>query len=340
VDEGGVKLSGRRKAAVLLVSLGRDGAAEVFKHLPDETIEKLTVEMARARDIRPDEAEAVHREVIETAYARGYITAGGAAYAREVLMRAVGGDRAEDILSRLSTIMEQTPFEFLRGTPPDQIYAFLRGEHPQAIALVLANLPTTDLAAKVLHLFPAEQQAEVAMRVAMMGQTSPEVVKDVATVMKEKLQLVLQQEYAVAGGVQSLAQILNSADRATERNILEHLKEQDAELAEEVRALLFTFEDILQLDDRSLQLVLKGVDAKDLALALRGASVDVRDWVIANMSERAGEILRDEMDLMPPQRRRVVEEAQSKVVAVVRQLEDAGEIVIARGNSNEDELVG
>jgi flagellar motor switch protein FliG len=192
----------------------------------------------------------------------------------------------------------------------------------------------------VLHLMAPDQQAEVAMRVATMGQTSPEVVKDVATVMKEKLQLVLQQEYAVAGGVESLAQILNSADRGTERNILEHLRAEDEELAEEVRSLLFTFEDILQLDDRSLQLVLKQVDAKDLALALRGASEDVKSWVIANMSERAGEILREEMELMAPQRRRIVEEAQSKVVAVVRQLEDAGEIVVARGNSNEDELIG
>jgi flagellar motor switch protein FliG len=191
-----------------------------------------------------------------------------------------------------------------------------------------------------MQLMPADDQSGVAIRIATMNQTSPDVVKDVANVMKDRLQTILQQEYAVAGGVQSLADILNSADRGTERNILDYLTEEDEQLADEVRSLLFTFEDILQLDERSLQMVLKEVDSKDLALALRGSSEDVKDWVMQNMSSRGSEMLKEEMEYMPPQRRRVVEEAQSKVVAVVRRLEDAGEITIARGGSDEDELVG
>jgi flagellar motor switch protein FliG len=334
-------IPGRRKAAILLVSLGTDGAAEVLKHLPEETVEKLTIEMARTRDVDAIEAEAIQREVVESAYARGYVAAGGVNYAREVLERSFGAARADEILARLATMIEQTPFEFLRTTPPDQVQAFLRGEHPQTVALILANLPTTDLAAKVMQIMPAEEQADVAVRIALMSQTSPDVVKDVATVMRDKLQTVLQHEYAAAGGVQALADILNSADRATERNILEKLASEDEALADEVRSMLFTFEDLLQLDQRSLQLVLKDVDSKDLALALRGAGEEVKEWIFANLSERASEMLKEELEFMPPQRRRVVEEAQSKVVAVVRRLEDQGEVTIARGGaSTEDELIG
>jgi len=337
--EGLASLSGRRKAAILLVSLGSEGAAHVFQHLSDETIEKLTIEMARTREVKPEEAEAIQREAIENAVARGYLADGGIAYAREVLQRAMGDQRAGEILSRLATVIEQTPFEFLRETPPDQIVAFLRGEHPQTLALVIANLPSTDLAAKVMQLMPPEIQADVATRIAVMDKTSPDVIKDIANVLREKLQMGFQQEYAAAGGVQALADILNAADRGTERNILEHLEQANAELADEVRSMLFTFDDLLQLDDRSVQLVLKGIETKDLALALRGAGEEVREWIFANLSERAAEMLREELELMPPQRRRIVEEAQSKVVAAVRALEDAGEIVIARGGNADEELV-
>lgn len=332
------QLSGIRKAAILLVSLGPEAAAEVFKHLKEEMVEKLTIEMARIRSIDPAEEEAVQREVLEQAYARGWVASGGIAYAREVLVRALGERRADDILSRLSTVIEQTPFEFLRGTPPDQIHAFLRGEHPQTIALVLANLPSSDLAAQVIQLMGPEEQAEVAMRIALMGHTSPDVVKAVAAVVRDKVKTFLHHDYEAAGGAEALAGILNSTDRSTERTILEALSQRDPDLAEEVRALLFTFEDLLKLDGRSMQLVLKNVDSKDLALALRGATPEVKDWILANMSERGAEMLREEMEYMPPQRRRVVEEAQSKIVAVVRKLDEAGEIVVARGSA-EDELI-
>jgi flagellar motor switch protein FliG len=332
-------LSGRRKAAVLLVSLGAETAAEVFKHLPDDVIEELTVEMAKMRDVGPEIAESVQHEIVATAVARGWTSAGGASFTRDVLERALGTRRASEILMRLATVIEASPFGFLRGTPSDQIFTFLRGEHPQTIALVIANLPTRELASKVLQLLTPEDQADVALRVATMGKTSPDIVKEVAAVMREKLQSVLHQEFAASGGAEALADILNAADRTTERNVLEHLTERDPGLADRVRALLFTFEDLLQLDDRSLQLVLKNVDTKDLALALRGASEDVTQWIFANMSERGGELLKEEMEYMPPQRRRVVEEAQSKIVGVVRKLEDSGEIIIARSGSEEDELI-
>ena len=304
-------------------------------------IEQLTVEMAKTPTVEPDQAEYVLEEFVETSTARGYIAEGGLRYAREVLEQAVGRERAGEILSRLSAVIEQSPFDYLRSTPPDQIAAFLRNEHPQTIALVVAQLPTTALAAKVMEMFAPEQQADVAARIAMMGQTSPEVVKEVASVMEHKLETVLQREYAAAGGVRSLASILNSSNRATERNILDHLATTDEELADEVRRLLFVFEDILKLDDRAIQLVLREVDSKDLALAMRGSTSDVQEKILANMSQRGAEMLREEMEFMPPQRRRVVEEAQTKIVAVVRRLEDSGEIVIARGGGDEDdEFIG
>jgi flagellar motor switch protein FliG len=341
MDEGvsAVELTSRRKAAILCVALGPEGAAKVFKHLPDDVVERLTVEMVRTQDIHAEHAEQVQREVVENAIARGYVAEGGLRYARDVLTRAVGDSRASAILDRLATFIEATPFEFLRMTAPDQIYAFLRSEHPQTTALVIANLPTTDLAAKVMAFVPAEEQADIALRIAQMGQLQPDVVKEVARVMQTKLDMVTRAEYSAAGGVGSLADILNKSDRATERNILGYLAEVDAELAEEVRSLLFVFEDLLKLDDRTIQLVLKEVDSKDLALALRGASDDVKERILANMSERASEMLREEMEFMPPQRRRVIEESQTKIVAVVRRLEDAGAIFISRGGEGSDEDV-
>jgi|KBSMisStandDraft_5_1062788.scaffolds.fasta_scaffold143101_2 flagellar motor switch protein FliG len=333
-------LPGRRKAAILLVSLGSKGAAEVFRHLPNEMIEQLTVEMAKMQAVEPEYASSVMQEMVDTAYARGYLAEGGLRFAREVLEQSVGSQRAGEILNRLSVIIEQTPFEFLRNTPADQIAAFLRNEHPQTVAMVVAQLPNTPLAAKVMELLEAELQADVAMRIAMMGQTSPDVVKEVAQVMERKLETVLQREWAAAGGVRSLAAILNAANRSTERNILEHLGNENDEIANEVRSLLFVFEDILKLDDRSIQMVLREVDSKDLGLAMRGASTEVQSKILDNMSQRGAEMLREEMEYMPPQRRRVVEEAQTKIVGVVRKLEDSGELVISRGGDAEDELIG
>jgi flagellar motor switch protein FliG len=328
------RLGGRQKAAVLLVSLGPERAAEVFGHLKEEEIEALSLDMAKLNQVPSDVSREVIDELVENCVAQAYLAEGGVEYAREVLERAVGPERARQIVGRLSAAIERRPFEFLRRTPPEQIHAFIRNEAPQTIALVIANLHT-DLAAQVLALLEPEEQAEVAMRIGTMRETSPEVIEAIESVLRQRLSNVVSQDYAVAGGVQSLADILNHTDRGTERNVLDTLAGVDAELAEQVRMLLFTFEDIVKLDDRSIQLILKEVESKDLAVALRGVGRDVQERIFSNMSERGGEMLAEEMEYMPAQRRAVVEEAQGRIVAVVRRLEEAGGIVIGRGGDED-----
>ena len=328
------RLGGRQKAAVLLVSLGPQRAAEIFGHLKDDEIEALSLDMAKLNQVSTDISQEVIGELVETCLAQAYMAEGGVEYAREVLERAVGPERARQIVGRLSAAIERRPFEFLRRTPPEQIHAFIRNEAPQTVALVIANLHT-DLAAQVLALLEPEEQAQVAMRVGTMRETSPEVIDAVESVLRQRLSNVVSQDYAVAGGVQSLADILNHTDRGTERNVLDSLALVDAELAEQVRMLLFTFEDIVKLDDRSIQLILKEVESKDLAVALRGVGRDVQERIFSNMSERGGEMLAEEMEYMPAQRRAVVEEAQGRIVAVVRRLEEAGGIVIGRGGDED-----
>src|SRR4051794_24850710 len=331
------KMPGRQKAAILLVTLGPERAAQLFGHMRDDEIEALTIEMAKLRSVESDVTEAVIVEAIETSEALGFIGSGGFEYAREVLEKSLGPARAAEIMGRLSVVIEARPFEFLRRTPPEQIVAFLRPEAPQTMALTIANLHT-ELAAEVLAQLPPETQAEVALRIATMNETSPDVIREVEAVMRQKLANVISQEYSAAGGVDSLVDILNRADRGTERNVLDRLAESDADLAEEIRMMLFVFEDIVKLDDRSVQVLLKEVDQKDLALALRGVSEEVRDKVVGNMSQRAAEMLLEEIEFQPPQLRRVVEEAQGRIVAKVRALEEAEAIVIGRGDG-EDELV-
>lgn len=332
-------LSGAQKAAVLLVALGEEKAAAVFRNLTEGEVEMLSLEIAKAQRVPRRVLRSVVHEAVETVMAENYMSAGGVDYARSVLEASLGADRAAEIVARLSATIERRPFEFLRRTPPEQIYVFLRNEAPQTIALVVANLHTT-LAAQVLGQLPPEEQAEVSSRIATMTETRPEVVQRVEAVMRQKLSNVLSQDYAVAGGVAALADILNHSDRPTERNVLDQLAEANAELAEEIRLLLFTFEDVGKLDDRSIQMVLKEVDQKDLAIALRGVSEDVRASIFKNMSERGAELLREEIEFQPPQRRRVVEEAQGRVVAIVRRLEEAGAVTISRGGSGDaDELM-
>jgi len=328
-----LEIKGRKKAAVLLVSLGPDRAAEVFKHLRDEEIETLSLEMAKLQRVDPLTQATVLEELAATVEAYDSLLAGGVDYAREVLERALGPERALEIIGRLSSVIEMRPFEFLRRTPAEQLVTFLRNESPQTVALVVANLHTT-LASQVLANLPSGEQAEIAVRIARMGETSPDVVKQVESVMKKKLDSVVQQEYSTAGGIKSLAEILNHTDRSTERNVLDSLTEADEELAAEVRRLLFVFEDIVKLDDRSIQLVLREADQKDLALALRGVNDDVKERILSNMSERGAQMLVEEMAYQPPQRKRVVEEAQGRIVAIVRKLEEAGALVLSRGEED------
>jgi flagellar motor switch protein FliG len=331
------RLAGRRKAAVLMAALGPDRAAEVMQHLREEEIESLSLEMAKLGAIEEETTEAILGELAAAAAPDGFgDVAGGIDFAREVLERALGPERAADLLGRLSTVFEMRPFEFLRRTPPEQIVAFLGGESPQTIALVVANLHT-GLAGQVLARLPDAMQPDIALRIARMGETSPHVIQHVEEVMRRKLTAVTGQEYAAAGGVRSLANILNHAERSTERTVLEHLADCDPELAEEVRHMLFVFEDIVQLDDRAIQQVLREADQKDLVLALRGVPEHVSEKLLANMSERGAAMVKEEMEVQQPQRKRDVEAAQGRIVAVVRQLEEAGTIVLARGDGEGDE---
>jgi flagellar motor switch protein FliG len=289
--------------------------------------------MAKLQRVDQGTSDSVMEELAATVQAYDSLTAGGVDYAREVLERALGPERALEIIGRLATVIERRPFEFLRKTPPEQMVTFLRSESPQTIALVIANLHTT-LASQVLSHLPDTEQAEIALRIARMGETSPDVVKQVEDVMRRKLDSVVQQEYSAAGGIKSLAEILNHTDRSTERNVLDSLAEADEELAVEVRRLLFVFEDIVKLDDRAIQMVLREADQKDLALALRGVSDEVKERILANMSERGAQMLTEEMEFQPPQRKRVVEEAQGRIVAIVRKLEEAGGVVLSRGEED------
>jgi flagellar motor switch protein FliG len=330
-------VGGRKKAAMMLVALGPERAAKIFGQLDDHEIEALSIEMAKMRQLDPEVTEEVFQEAVQMAVAADYIGQGGLEYAREVLEKSFGAERSKELIRKLAAVVETRPFEFLRRSPPEQITAFLRSEAPQTMALVVANLDTV-LAAEVMVNLPPDTQADVALRIATMNETSPDVIKEIESVMKAKLASVISQEYSVAGGVDSLVEILNRSDRATERNVIDKVAEADADLAEQIRMKLFVFEDIVKLDDRSVQRLLKDVDQKDLATALRGVPNEVRDKVTSNMSARAAEMLLDELQYQPPQKRRVVEEAQGRIVARVRALEEADEISIGRGDGD-DELL-
>ena len=332
------RLSGRQKAAVLLISLGTELAAHILKHLSEREVESLSAEVAALWRVRPETSAAVLDEVTMRLQARDALGVGGPEYAREVLEHLVGATRAEEIISQLTAKAESRPFEFLRRTPPEQVAAFLKDESPQTVALVVASVHTS-LAARVLSELPPELQSEVALRIATMKETNPEVIRDIEQGLRHKLANVVAQEFSAAGGVDALAEILNRAGRSTERNVVGAINDRNEELAEEIRARLFTFEDLIVLEDRDLQLVLREVDQKDLQLALRGVDVNVVEKVLSNMSQRGAEMMREDMAASAPQRKAVVEEAQGKIVAAVRRLEDAGALIIRRGAEDEEEVV-
>jgi flagellar motor switch protein FliG len=329
-------ISNREKIAVLMVVLGNDIAAEVYKNLDDPTIELITLEIANLRKITPEVKLEVMKEAQEILMAREFMARGGVEYARDILERALGPERAQNLLTRITASLQVRPFDFMRHTDPQQILSFIQGEHPQTIALILSYLDAPQ-AALIISGLPAVMQAEVAKRIAKMDRITPEVLREVERVLERKLSTVMGQDFTLAGGIDAVVALINSADRATERNIMEYLEENDPELAEEIKKRLFVFEDISRLDDRSLQRVLREVDMKELGLALKGATEELRAKFFKNMSKRAAEMLQEDMDYMGPVRVKDVEESQQKVVNVVRSLEEAGEIVIAAGG--EDELV-
>ena len=343
VTEQGVverRVSPRRKAAIVAVSLGPTLSAEVFKHLGQDEIDELVLEIAALDTVSADEKQQVMEEFYENSVAQEFVSQGGIGFAKDVLERALGDQKALEVMSRLSTFIRVSPFEFLRKIDPMQIFNFIQHEHPQTVALILAYLPS-DSAATVLGLMPQEMQSEVALRLAVMDRTAPEILREVETVMERKLSSLINQDLAAAGGVKALVDILNYSDRASERNILEYFDEKDGELADDVRKLMFVFEDLMLLDDRAIQQLLKEIDIKDVGLALKGGNEDVKEKIFANMSSRAAQMLQEDMDFMGPVKRRTVEEAQGRIVAIVRRLEETGKIQIARGSAaSEDELVG
>jgi flagellar motor switch protein FliG len=333
--EGG--LTGARKAAVLLAALGPARAANVMQQLAPDEIESLSLEMTKLDPVGPETTNSILGELAKIANA-GAGAAGGIAFVREMIIKALGPERAAEVLGRLSSRTESRPFEFLSRAPPERAATLLRAEAPQTVALVLSNLPT-GLAAGVLARLPEPQQPDIAFRIARMGETSAQVVKQVEEVVRQKLSVAGEQEFSASGGTKALADILNHTDRSTERNVLETLATTDQELAEEVRAMLFVFEDIAKLEERAIQQVLREADQKDLVLALRGAPENVKELVLANMSERGAEMLKEEMEIQPPQRKRDIDAAQSRIVAVVRLLEESGAIVIAGAGEEESDAV-
>jgi flagellar motor switch protein FliG len=328
-------LTGPQKAAVLLVQLGKERSALVLKSLREPEVEEILAEIARLRNVDSEVVDAVLGEFQSLAAARRYYGQGGMDFAREVLEATMGPEKAAELLARMEASLVEMPFEFLRRADARQVLSFLQDEHPQTVALVLAHM-RSDQAAIVLSGMPDDLQADVAHRVAVMESSSPEVVRQVEAVLERKLSSVLQStDFSAAGGLQPLVDIINHSDRATERLILEGLERRDPALAEQVRSQMFMFEDICNLDDRSVQLVLRQVDGKELATALKGVRQDVRDKIMDNMSERAAANLADEIEVLGPVRLTSVEEAQAKVIQAIRSLEESGQIILTRGDRDE-----
>ena len=330
------QLTGRQKAAIFLVTLGSEISAEIFKHLREDEIEQLTFEIARLETIEPEDRDRVLMEFQELMMAQDFISTGGIDYARELLEKSLGTQKAVDIINRLTSSLQVRPFDFIRRTDPAHLLNFIQQEHPQTIALILAYLEPQK-ASIILGSLPHEIQSDVAKRIATMDRTSPEVLREVERVLEKKLSTLSSEDYTAAGGVESIVEILNLVDRSTEKTIIESLEEDDPELAEEIKKRMFVFEDIVLLDDRAIQKVLREVDTNELAKALKAVDSEVQDKIFRNMSRRASTLLKEDMEYMGPIRLKDVEESQQKIVAIIRKLEEQGEIVVAR--AGEDELV-
>jgi flagellar motor switch protein FliG len=329
------EMSGVRKAAIMLVQMGKEHSSKIMSQMRETEVEEVTAEIMRLGMIDGVVADGVLAEFSTMLKANRYMHHGGMDYATELLEASLGRDAAEALVGRLSTAFLDAPFGFLQKADPRQVLSFLQDEHPQTIALVLAHMPAT-LASAILSGLAGELQADVAHRIAVMDRTSPDIIRQVESALARKLSSVLQpSEMSVVGGVQPLVEIINRSDRGTERLILEALERRSPEIADEIRRRLFMFEDIVHLPDKAIQLVLRQIDANDLATALKGVSETVRDTVTRNLSERAKENLIDEIELLGPVRMRVVEEAQAKIVTVIRSLEDSGQIEIQRGDEDE-----
>ena len=326
--------NGVQKAAILLIALGPEKAATIFKHLKEEEIEELTLEIANTRSVTPQTKEDIMKEFYQICLAQQYIAEGGIGYAKELLEKALGPEAAQNVIMKLTASLQVRPFEFVRKTDPSQLLNFIQDEHPQTIAMILSYLAPGQ-SALVLGALPPEKQADVAKRIAMMDRTSPDVIKEVERVLERKLASLVNQDYTIVGGVDSIVSILGNVDRGTEKHIMESLEIEEPELADEIRKKMFVFEDILLLDDRAIQRVLREVDNADLELALKSTTEEVQNVIFKNLSKRLAAMIKEDMEFMGPVRMKDVEEAQQKIVGIIRRLEDSAEIVISRGGGDD-----
>jgi len=330
-------LTGKQKASILIIAIGPEAASQIFKNMKDKDIERLAVEVANMRDVPSTIMEAVVEEFYQMIMAQEYISTGGLEYAKNVLEKALGPRKAHEIVSKVESAIHVSGFKLLKDVDPNQLLNFIQHEHPQTISLIMANLEPQQTAS-ILADLPPEIQADVAYRVATMGKISPDLLNDIEGVLENQVESVFGQDLSAAGGAKAVAEILNLATRSTEKTILADLEKRNPELATEIKNLMFVFDDIVLLDDRSVQRVLREVESKDLSMALKVATEEVKDLVFRNMSERAANIIKEELEFMGPVRLKDVEECQMKIVEIIRNLEEEGEIVIS-GRGGEEEIV-
>lgn len=327
-------LTGVQKAAILFITLGPEASSHIIKKLPEREIQKITFEIANMSAVKPEQRREILDEFIGMNKAKDFLIEGGLEYARTLLGKALGIDRAQEILEKVTEATQQfRPFSIARKADAHQLLNVISNEHPQTIALILCYLQA-DKSAQIMSALPEDLQTEVAYRIATMSNTSPMVVKEIEKILDSKLSSVIRTESAIIGGIQSLVDILNQADRTTEKNITDGLEREDAELAEKIKESMFVFEDIITLDDISIQRILREVDMKELAMALKGCSEDVQEVIFRNQSKRAASTLKEDMEFLGPVRLVDVEKAQSKVVSIIRRLDEAGEIMMSRGGED------
>lgn len=336
-EETDIQIPGLRKAAIVLLSLGQDIGAQVISRLERDQIEDVSRQIAELEMVRPEEQTRVLQEFYTLAMAHQYIEQGGLAYAQSLLEKSLSANDASEIIKQVTQTIQQTPFQFLQKAEAENVLTFIQDEHPQTIALILAHLQPTK-SSEILMGLSQQKQVEVIKRIASMEQTNPEVIKEVEAGLEHRLSDIVSQTFDKAGGVEAAAEILNLADRSTEKGILESLETDDPDLVEQIRRLMFVFEDILLVNDKGIQSVLKEVDNDELALALKTASEELKQKIFGNMSDRASQLIREDMDYMGPVRLSDVEMAQQKIVDIVRRLEEAGEIII-QGRGGESEMV-
>ncbi len=327
-------ISGKTKAAMLLITLGREKATKVFKYLKDDEVEDLTLEIASIMSVSAEDKEEVLSEFYSLCLAQDYLTEGGIGYAHSLLEETLGEDKANDVISKLTMSLQVKPFEFARKADASQMINFIQDEHPQTIALILSYLKPQQ-AADLMASLPKDAQSQVAMRIATMDRTSPDVIREVEKVLESKVSTMMNQDYTTVGGVDAIVEILNAVDRGTEKNILESLEIDNIALADEIRNKMFVFEDMVKLDNRSIQRILRDVDNTTLATALKSSPEQVKEVILSNVSSRLAEMVVEEIQFMGPVRLRDVEEAQQKIVAVIRKLEESKEIVLSRGGGDD-----